>query len=117
MTDDVVARLRRLRAAGAEGEWASGGDCVYAGERETYSDVCDMRGGEATFDPNSDLIAAAVNNLPALLDVVEAARDIAAAGKDVFWPEGQSPLRWAERLDTLDSALDRLNTTEARDHA
>lgn len=66
-----VARAREVLAKATPGKWASGGDEVYSAK--PYHVVCHMCDDVPLDNDNSDAIVLAVNSLPALLDVVEAA--------------------------------------------
>ena len=66
-----VAHAREVLAKATPGKWASGGDEVYSAK--PYHVVCHMCDDVPLDNDNSDAIVLAVNSLPALLDVVEAA--------------------------------------------
>lgn len=69
--DSAVDRLSELLEEATPGPWASGGDQVYAGSGETYSDICRML--QDWGDPDAALIAAARNALPTLLHLAKVA--------------------------------------------
>lgn len=93
-----------LEAAGPVGDWASGGDEVYAGSKETYREICRMLQDECADD--AELIAVGINALPDLLAVARAAEAYAA------W--FGYPLRGIDpRLDALVDALAPLTEPRA----
>lgn len=113
-TKPTLSYLRELlKICTPVGDWASGGDEVYAGRRETYVEICRMRGDAPWADNHAHLIALAVNALPLLLDLADKARGVArysngewVNGRVVWVPDGLSGLQDAlVELDKLVSTV------------
>jgi hypothetical protein len=87
MTNDELDELMALHAAGTQGEWrhymgditADDDDLVIAGMNKSCgarsSEYRRLRAKDPAYSANGDLIAAAVNNLPALVAEVRALRE------------------------------------------
>ena len=107
-----VERLRALLAEATPGPWRTSvgrrGAAALAAERPGLLLAEVFTHGDYIFaerHQNADLIAAAVNALPALLDVAEAARRLRDDLK-------HQQLRWvSDEYDQLNVALDRLDGT------
>lgn len=111
---DPAAFIARAREAVAKatppGDWASGGDEVYAGRKATYHLVCRMTDDAPLADDNADLIALAVNALPALLDVAEAVGDVLSDHDErvVFYGQRETQPNRVRVMEALRAALSRL---------
>jgi len=99
-----VSELRRLLAEATPGPWEVGDDRVWGNaddvEPETLVYLIELASPTA----NSALIVAAFNALPALLDVVDAARVIedpmvAGGGGDRWWAAHEALRDALRRLD------------------
>lgn len=120
----MIARLRELLKAGTPGPWAY----VFDGDGYALTDSPDVPRGRMTPDPSrvvqigethdepdAALIAAAINALPALLDVVEAANEAhnCVDHVDNCCRDWCDPCRCgAESQDRLRRALDAMRGTK-----
>lgn len=103
----TIARLKELHAKATPGPWVHNEyfSCVQGGGRTDLAAVC-YRGKGMNAVDNLHLIAAMHAALPAILDALEAAKDV-----QVAWKTGEDGL-WLARMmeagERLDAALAKL---------
>lgn len=73
-TDALIAEMRALRAKTTPGEWRAEAMMVSSTDGDTETDVFLACHARMRFRANAKYVAAAHNNLPALLDELEQAR-------------------------------------------
>ena len=110
----TIEELKQAYEAATPGPWSWRAD-INAGEWNLSpgvliaSETDGTRGGDEIDQANARLIVAAVNNLPKLLKVVEAAQGAVTPADYIKTPdEDLYAVSW-ERLETLRKALEEMN--------